>query len=78
MAMVRRATGPSLSPAVVATGLGRARPGEEHCADDLYERVRANGPVFVKKKLLNMCVHNVYFIGLKHGGLFKFNLTCPT
>ena len=60
---------PSLSFTVVAARVIRARPGGEYCANFACQRLRANGPVFVKKKPLNMCVHNnVSFIGLKTWG----------
>ena len=59
--MVGRTFGPSLSPAVVATGLGRVRAagGGGHGASHSYERVRANGPVLVRKRFIkHECAQN--------------------
>ena len=54
--LVGELIGPSLFPAVVAARVVRTRKCGEHCAN--YWCFRANGPVFAKKKPLNMCVHN--------------------
>ena len=74
MAMVGRATGPSLSSAVVAAGLGGVQACGGHCANHSCQCIAANGLVLVNEnKPLNMCVcteQRVFFIGvLKHGRL---------
>ena len=75
MAMVGRASGPSLSFTVVATGLGRVRVGGGvHCANHSYQCIAANGPVLVdENKPLNKCVYirTCLFICLKHRGDFN-------
>ena len=43
---------------MVAAGLGGLRALGEHWANDACQHVGENGPVFLKKNPLNMCVHN--------------------
>ena len=57
MAMVGRATGPSLSSAVVAAGLGGVQACGGHCANHSRQCIAANGLVLVNEnKPSNMCV----------------------
>ena len=75
MAMVERATGLSLSPAVVAAGLGGVQACGGHCANHSCQCIAANGPVLVNEnKPLNMCVcteQRVFFIGVLNMGDFN-------
>ena len=75
MAMVEQATGPSLSPAVVAAGLGGVQSCGGHCANHSCQCIAANGPVLVNEnKPLNMCVcteQRVFFIGVLSMGDFN-------